>query len=77
MNAVVSMQAMAKVAWEVIDGVRGGRRKNEEESSYKVSHKVVVYMFKGLERVLWGVGFVTLSVGDMNMIKKRKRKWSF
>ncbi len=59
MSQVVCMHAMAKVAWEVIDGVCGGRRRNNdeegEESSDTVSHNVEVCRFMVLERVFWGM----------------------
>ncbi len=59
MSQVVCMHAMAKVAWEVIDGVCGGRRRNVEkegeESSDKASHNVEVCRFMVLERVFGGM----------------------
>ncbi len=59
------MHAVAKVAWEVINGVRGRRRRNEEkeeeeESIDKASHKIEVCRLKSLEGVLWGNGFLGL-----------------
>ncbi len=64
MSQVACMRAVAKVAWEVFDGVCGGRRRNVEtegkESSDEASNNVEVCRFMILQRVFEGNGLVVL-----------------